>query len=350
MLLASVTVNNSTFYGSLKGHAGEKFYSPWVKRMPTLELGPVEDSGRIGVMFGNLVIVNDHLNEENPFSLEAYEDLVNNPQLYDCTLKWGEDGENLFDGQLFLQGLTESEITFALTDKEFSLGARPFTLTESFVFVEGVNYTSAGTLLEITANSHNLTVGTLISFEKMSSYGQSLQYTGVTSDNYYYVNSVTSVDSFTLLDKNFVPVGGNVGTTGTFITDNENHRVGVPLRVPFSWGVVREQTPVIKKNDVEVANPSLQLNSTSAPITIREDGVLVYTTDVNSTEYWGASGNSGVAPTSDVIRLNRQTTGGVLSVSGISNRSGSTSTSQNLGQFFSYVATQLGLTIDINLI
>ena len=352
MLLAEITVGGVDYYGSLKGHAGDTFYAPWVRRMPTLELGQIEDSGKIGVVFGNIVLTNEHLNNDHPFNTDNYELLVNDPQLYDCKLKWGEDAADyLFDGQIFLQGLNEKELTFALTDRQYELGARPFTLTEAFVFVEGVNFTSGGTLIEITALNHNLAAGTLITFERMTSYGQNLSYTGVVEDNYYYVNGVTSVNSFTILDKDFVPVTGGVGTTGTFISDALTHRVGIPLRVPFSWGVVREQTPVIKKLDVEVANPSLALNSSTAPLTIREDGVVIFTTDSSSTEYWNHPTNgSGIAPTTDTITLNAQTVGGTLSISGISTRSGSEITSQNLGDFFAYVATQLGLTIDNSLI
>ena len=352
-LLVTVVVNGVTYYGSKEGFAGENFYQDWVKRLPSLELGPVEDSGKIGTKFGNLTIVNDHLNSENPFSLKNYEDLINIQRLYVCTIKWGEDSRNLFDGQLFLQSITDTDITFALTDREFSLGARPFTLTESFTFVEGVNVTNG--VIEITANNHELAVGSLITFERMTTFGTSLQYSGVVADNFFYVGAVTGVNTFTILDKDFIPVTSVTGSLGSFSTNSADHRVGLPLRVPFSWGVVREQTPVIKKKDVEVANPDLELNSSTNPILIREDGVLIYSTvsDTGSnlySEYWGKAGNSGVAPTDDVITLNRQTTGGVLSISGISKRGGSVETSASIQQFFTYVAAQLGLTINTDLI
>lgn len=352
-LLVTITVNGLTYYGSKEGFAGEKYYHDWVKRLPSLELGPVEDSGRIGTKFGNLTIVNDHLNPENPFSLQNYENLINIQRLYDCTIKWGEDSRNLFDGQLFLQSITDTEITFALTDTEYALGARPFTLSESFTFIEGVNLTNG--VIEITANNHGLAVGALITFERMTNYGENLEYSGVVADNFYYVAAVTGVNTFTILDKDFIPVTSGAGTTGSFTTNNADHRVGLPLRVPFSWGVIREQTPVIKKNDVEIANPNLELNSPTNPILIKEDGVLIYSTvsDTGSnlySEYWGKAGNSGVAPTNDVITLNRQTTGGVLSISGISKRGGSSDTSSSIQQFFTYVANQLGLTINTDLI
>ena len=120
----------------------------------------------------------------------------------------------------------------------------------------------------------------------------------------------------------------------------------MPLRLPFSWGIINEQTPVIKKRSDEVANPGLDLdasNNSDNPIVIREDGVLIYSTNSNSGQYYDGSGNSGVAPTSTVIKLNRATTGGVLSISGISTR-GTT-----LASFFGHVATQLGLSLDNSL-
>ena len=66
MLLAEITVGGVDYYGSLKGHAGDTFYAPWVRRMPTLELGQIEDSGKIGVVFGNIVLTNEHLKIFNP--------------------------------------------------------------------------------------------------------------------------------------------------------------------------------------------------------------------------------------------------------------------------------------------
>ena len=344
-LLVTITVDGTTYRCSKRGFAGEYFWRPVVKRMPSLELGQVEDSGKIGVKFGNLTLFNDHLDSEHPFALSRYEDLVRLPQLYDCSLKWGEDGRDLFDGQIFLQTISETEITFTLTDTEYTLGARPFTLTESFAFVEGVSVPGGGLPVEITANNHGFSTGQVVTFEKMDTYGANLEYSGVAADNYYYVTR-TGANTFTLQDRDFIQVSSGVGTAGTFTTDSDTHRVGIPLRVPFSWGLVNEQTPVIKKKDDEVANPSLDLDATNDsenPIEIREDGVLIYSTNQYSGQWYNASGNSGVAPTANTIKLNRATTGGVLSISGLSTR-GTT-----LASFFSYVATQLGLSLDNSL-
>lgn len=341
-LLAEITVAETVYRGSKLGLAGEYFWQPFIKRMPSLELGQVEDSGKIGVKFGNLTLHNDFLNAEAPFALQRYEDLVRLPQLYPCAIKWGEAGRDLFSGQIFLQAISETELTFALTDTEYSLGARPFTLTESFAFVEGVSVPGGGQPVSITANSHGFATGQQVIFEKMDTYGGNLEYLGVSDDNYYYIVR-TSANTFTLQDKDFIPVTAGVGTAGSFVSDGDTHRVGIPLRLPFSWGIVNEQTPVIKKRDDEVANPNLELASSSDPIEIREDGVLIYSTDSGSTEYWNASGNSGIAPTTSTIKLNAATVGGVLSISGVSTR-GTT-----LAQFFSYTASQLGLSLDVSL-
>ena len=341
-LLVTITVDGTSYRCSKRGFAGEYFWRPVVKRMPSLELGQVEDSGKIGVKFGNLTLFNDHLDSDHPFGLSRYEDLVRLPRLYDCIIQWGEDGRNLFDGQIFLQTISETEISFALTDTEYTLGARPFTLTESFAFVEGVSVPGGGLPVEITANAHGFSTGQVVTFEKMDTYGANLEYSGVTADNYYYITR-TGANTFTLQDRDFIQVSSGVGTAGTFTSDGDTHRVGIPLRLPFSWGIVNEQTPVIKKRDDEVANPSLDLdasNNSDNPIEIREDGVLIYSTNSNSGQWYDASGNSGVAPTASTIKLNRATTGGVLSISGVSTR-GTT-----LAGFFSYVATQLGLILD----
>lgn len=341
MLLVTITVDSVDYRGSTRGLAGEYFWAPFVSRMPSLELGPVEDSGKIGVKFGNLVLTNEPFNSQHPFGLARYEDLLQRPQLYDCSLKWAEDGRVLFSGQIFLQNVSETELIFALTDTEYTLGARSFALTESFAFVEGVSVPGGGLPVQITANNHGLTAGTVIIFEQMGTYGENLEYSGPPTDNYYYVNSVTSANVFTLQDKDFLPVTSGVGTTGTFTSDGETHRVGIPLRVPFSWGLVTHATPVIKKRDDEVANPSLTTNGAIYPLEIREDGVLIYSTDPGSSEYWNSSGGSGVAPTATVIKLNSATVGGVLSISGLSTRG------IDLEQFFTYVANQLSLTVDL---
>ena len=338
-LLATITVDGTAYRGSIRGFAGQNFYQPFIKRMPSLELGQVEDSGKIGVKFGNITLTNDYLSATHPFALQRYEDLLTAPGLYATSLKWGEAGSDLFSGNIFLQSVTDTELTFALTDTEFTKGARPFTLTENFAFVEAVISSGAGTPVSITALNHGFVTGTVVIFEQMDSYGELLEYSGIATDNYYYVVR-TGSNTFTLQDKNFIPVTSGYGTTGTFTSDGETHRVGVPLRIPFSWGIVKNVTPVIKKRDDEVANPDLQTNNSSYPIEIREDGVLIYSTDNTSSEFWNGSGGSGVAPTSTVIKLNSATTGGVLSISGISNR-GST-----LLSFYQYVATDLGLTID----
>lgn len=344
-MLVEIFVDGVNYRGSRKGFAGEYFWSPFVKRMPTLELGAVEDSGRIGVKFGNITLFNDHLNSEHPFALQRYEDLVTSPQLYTCAIKWGEGTRNLFAGQIFLQTISETELSFTLTDTEYPLGARPFALTEAFKFVEQITVTGGGLPVVITSTNHEFTTGMVVIFEGMTNIGGALNYSGVNSDNYYYVTR-TSASTFTLQDKNFIPVSSGVGSAGSHTPDGTTHRVGVPVRVPFSWGVVSEQTPVIKKKGDEVVNPFLDLdtNGTSEnPIQIREDGVLIYSTNQFSGQYWNGSGNSGVAPTTSTIRLNSNTTGGVLSVSGTSSRGSS------LADLFGYTATQLGLTLDNNL-
>jgi len=81
-LLAEITVAETVYRGSKLGLAGEYFWQPFIKRMPSLELGQVEDSGKIGVKFGNLTLHNDFLNAEAPFALQRYEDLCDFPS---CT-------------------------------------------------------------------------------------------------------------------------------------------------------------------------------------------------------------------------------------------------------------------------
>ena len=327
-LLAEITVRGTTYRLSKQGLAGEYFYHPFVVRMPTLELGQVEDSGKIGVKFGFISLTNEPTNPDHPFGLVRYNSLFTIQQLFPCQLKWGEAGRVLFDGQIFLQTITESEITFALTDKSYELGARPFSLTESFVFVEGIRVypTANNQPILIVAPNHQFQTGQVITFERMTSIGTDLEYTEPSfdqvtqeqdrdSDNYYIVDSVTTDNAsktslnnetnqtaFTIQNRRFIPVTklpsdvSLPSATEVFLTynsDGNNHRCGFPQRVPFTWGTFQNQTPVLKKRSNEIANPGLVLNDNDYPVEVREDGVLIYSTNSSSPEYWGKGSVSG---------------------------------------------------------
>jgi len=442
ILLADITVGNTVFRVSKKGYRGEHFYHPFVQRMPTLELGQVEDSGKVGVKFGFLTLTNEPLNADHPFGLSRYERLFLTQQEFPCSIRWGEGTRDLFVGNLFLQTITDTEISFALTDTAFELGARPFSLTENFSFVENIRSSPAETSgvvpsLLFTAENHGFQIGSVIIFERMTTIGINLQYTPAawsssegkqssTSDNFFFVDSVPSVDTFTILNKRLIPVEtlgavpGSV-TNDAFTSNGQDHRVGIPQRVPFSWGTIEHRTPVLKKRSNEIANPNLVYNQVSTPILVHEDGVLIYHSHTG-TEYWNegtVSGTNnfatstinnantititcsnahqlilnqtvyldfsgthsdgvyvvnalgdandqnpstifrvvafnsntgsgtvtvakGVAPTATVITLNRKTTqGSTLSISGTSDRG------NKLSEFFQYVATAFGFSIDI---
>lgn len=343
MLLTTITIDGIDYYGSMRGFAGERFYHPWVKQLPSLELGAVEDSGKVGAKFGQITITNDFNNPAHPFYASRYAALLKEQRLYGIKIQFNETGTYLFDGNIYLQDASETDLIFTLTDFTYSLGARRFTLIEGFSFVEDISWAGGNSTVTLTANNHNLITGQFIIFEGMNNIGQTLNYVGPPTDNYYVVGSVPTNNTFTLLSKDFTPITSSslVGTLGTYASDSETHRVGIAQRIPFSWGVITNATPVIKKRSDEIANPDLDISSIQYPIEIREDGVLIYSTSPTSTEYWNGGNGSGIAPTATTIKLNGNTTGGLLSISGVSNR-GAT-----LEQFFSYVAAQLGLTIDL---
>jgi len=323
-LLAEITVRGTTYRLSRQGIAGQYFYQPFVVRMPTLELGQVEDSGKIGVKFGYITLTNEPTNPDHPFGVIRYNSLFTVQQLFPCVLRWGEDGRALFDGQIFLQNISETEITFALTDKSYELGARKFSLTESFTFVEGIRVypTSENKPLLIICPNHQFQTGQVVSFERMTNIGGDLEYTepsfdvstqaqDLNSDNYYIIDSVltdtpaqtslnnaTNQQAFTIQNKRFIPVTrlptnspfpAIVEQFLTYSSDGYNHRVGFPQRVPFVWGAFQHETPVLKKRSNEIANPGLLLNDPDYPIEVREDGVLIYSTNPSSPEYYQAS-------------------------------------------------------------
>ena len=314
-LLAEITVQGTVYRVSKKGLAGQYFYHPFVVRMPTLELGQVEDSGKIGVKFGFITLTNEPTNPEHPFGLRRYNSLFSVQQLFPCVLRWGEAGRILFEGQIFLQTITEKEISFALTDKTYELGARPFSLTESFVFVERIRVfpLTENTPVKFIAPNHPFQTGQIVTFEKMTvigsdveytpqSYDQSLQSQDPDSDNYYIIDSTDAVNiggspvsAFTIQNKRLIPVvempsdvasPSSPYTEVVYSSDGYNHRVGFPQRVPFSWGVIQHKTPVLKKKSNEVANPSLELNNPDYPIEVSEDGVLIFSTSSASSEYY----------------------------------------------------------------
>ena len=335
-LLAEITVRGTTYRLSRQGLAGQYFYHPFVVRMPTLELGQVEDSGKIGVKFGFITLTNEPTNPDHPFGLVRYNSLFTVQQLFPCTLRWGEAGRLLFEGQIFLQTITETEITFALTDKSYELGARPFSLTESFVFVEGIRVypTADNDPILIVAPGHQFQTGQVVTFERMTVIGTDLEYTApsfdqatqaqdLDSDNYYIVDSVTTDNAskttlgnatnqtaFTIQNRRFIPVTklpsdvSLPSVTEQFLTynsDGNTHRVGFPQRIPFTWGSFQNQTPVLKKRSNEIANPGLLLNDADYPIEVREDGVLIYSTKSSSSEYWDKGSVSGTYSQSSTI-------------------------------------------------
>jgi hypothetical protein len=324
-LLAEITVRGATYRLSKQGLAGEYFYHPFVVRMPTLELGQVEDSGKIGVKFGFISLTNEPTNPDHPFGVVRYNSLFTIQQLFPCKLKWGEDGRVLFDGQIFLQTITESEITFALTDKSYELGARPFSLTESFIFIEKIRVypTSNNQSILLIAPNHPFQTGQVIIFERMTSIGTDLEYTGpsfntstesqnLDSDNYYIVDSVEAVSiggvptpAFTIQNRRLIPVTKLPSDAPSptapydeliYASDANNHRCGFPQRIPFTWGSFQHKTPVLKKRSNEIANPGLVLNDNENPVEVREDGVVIYTTNSDPSglyysEYWGRLGS-----------------------------------------------------------
>lgn len=344
ILLAEIEVGQTTYYVADRSYAGFHFYYPYVDSLPSLELGQVEDSGKIGVKFGSLTLINSPLDANHPFGLNRYTGLLTEQNLYPCRIRWGENGRTLFDGNIYLSTIDEERISFSFTEKTYELGARPFSLTEAFVFVEGVTAPSNGDAIQITSQAHGLQTGVFVIFERMDSIGEELEYQGPPVDNYYIVNSVISPDVFTLQTKDFLPVKTlSSSNTGSIVSDGLTHRVGIPQRVPFTWGSFEHQTPVLKKKDNEIANPGLVLNSATNPIEVREDGVLIYSTNPSSSEYWDDDVNgSGVAPTEKTITLNSQTVGGTLSISGESTR-GTT-----LAEFFTYVAQELRIGTDLS--
>lgn len=329
-LLAEITVRGTTYRLSRQGLAGQYFYHPFVVRMPTLELGQVEDSGKIGVKFGFITLTNEPTNPDHPFGLVRYSSLFTVQQLFPCTLRWGEAGRLLFEGQIFLQTITETEITFALTDKSYELGARPFSLTESFVFVERIRVypVSENKPILFIVPGHQFQTGQVVTFERMTVIGTDLEYTApsfdqttqaqdLDSDNYYIVDSVESVSiggvstpAFTIQNRRFIPVTKLPSDAPNptspydeliYASDGNAHRVGFPQRVPFTWGSFQNQTPVLKKRSNEIANPGLLLNDADYPIEVREDGVLIYSTKSSSSEYWDKGSVSGTYSQSSTI-------------------------------------------------
>lgn len=341
-ILVEILASGRYYYLSEEGFLGERFYYPFIKRIPTLELGQIENSGRVGIRYGYVTLTNEPTNSLHPFGLNRFSQLLTYQALYPIRIYWGE-GNLIFSGSSFLNSITEEEISLTLTDAEIEFGFQKFSLTEAFVFVEEISSDDDGTT--ITAEDHRLNIGSIVIFEKMESIGTDLQYvrpdiSDLASDNYYYVGSVIDRDNFTIVSKDLLPVTGI--PNGSYTSDGDNHRVGIPQRVPFAFGRVNNRTPVLKKKKNEIANPDLVTSDSSTePIEVREDGVLIYSTDPSSDEYWNKAGNGQVVPTNDVITLNRNTFDGTtLSITGTS-RYGKT-----LQEFFEYCADELDLTLD----
>jgi hypothetical protein len=337
MILAEITVDTVEYYLSTDGYQAEKFYFPFIVSMPRLSIGPVGKGGLIGVQLGDIVLTKDPHNTNHPFGGGRFGSMLNNPTQYACKIIWSETQEVLHDAAISLIALDEQSLTFTLADRAFEETLKRYSITNKWNYVEEVKNTTPVT---VDVPGHEYVVGQRVVFSNMTGAGIELNYDG-DLDNYYIVASVSG-DDVGLKDSENVDVDPSGVTIGTVtydggLSDNiPKNRIGIPAFVPFTHGDVFHKTPVIRRSEKEVANPNMEYGNLSFPLEVYEDGVLVGSTDPNSSEYFNR------LPTDTVIYLNSALAEGDLSISGRS-RNGST-----LTELFNYFATQLNLGFNSN--
>lgn len=325
-LLVTITVDSTDFYLSNKQFVGTHYYYPFVVVPPTIEIGVVS-GGLVRIKYGSITLSNDKNSNVHPFGTGRYKFLFDTQVFpYPIEIRTDENATPIITGNAYFSNFRDDGIVFDISDIEYEQILTRYTQTEKWCYVENI---SSDTPAQITANNHQFVTGQIITFERMIPANSDLEYSE-TNDNYFIVGNVIDANTFELHTKDNVDVVGADIQNGAVAFSELNNRVGLPQENPFTFGQIINRTPVIKKYANEVANPYLLTASNTYPIEVREDGVLIGTTDSNSAEYFTT------LPTSSTITLNANTTG-VISISGMS-RNGAT-----LTELFTYLATKLGL-------
>ena len=321
-LLMKFTVNGSiTKYISTEAVSRSIFYSPQIVAPPSFELS---GDGYVAAGFGSFSIVNNPYDEESVFNYKqgTYPALAKG---YQVSFEWGEQNTPLFSGTAILRGVTDTELQFDLINPEFSQDLLVFTQDETRVTVDSTADAlgGSGNEVRVTSTGHGLQDNSEVIFEGLT-----------TTTGLNYDETDSTVYSISVVDTNTFDLLG---------TDSDNFTLGVegagkagnPVIRPMAFGRITYRIPE-QKSTTLVSNPYLDITETSddtSVIRVQEDGVEI------ANNITGDPNVFITPPTATTLTLNAGASGEV-SVSGKSIQA------TTLEGFFSFVATELGLTLD----
>lgn len=311
LLLVEIEFNSKTWYLSEEGYIGENYYAPYLSETPSLELGEVK-GGYIGVRIGDLSIANRPNDRFSPFSIfgGGYSKLLANPnQKINVQIYWQQNlrRDSLFDGTMYLSGFDTDSFNFLLEDKiaDVDLLTTARDIKSSLASVNSISIRGDGAEGVVTAPDHGLKEGDLIQVTSSVNYNV---FNTLNSDNETIDVPVIKVDDGSGgFDPNFFRYAFTQGQTSTDYDISSNYSINAYTQKPqpFSFGVVEREKDIIQtaeitrasvgeKSGFEYSNPDLKVNSSTNPITLFDDGVLVGIEDNTKTGNLSAGGGGSI--------------------------------------------------------
>ena len=277
LVLVELDFNDKTWYLSQEGYFSDKYYSPLLEESPKIEIGQIK-GGYIGVRIGDLSISNRPNERFSPFSIfgGGYAKLLANPtQKIPVRISWRKEVESLllFSGLMYLKTFDIDKLEFLLEDdySDVDLLTQSPDVTSELVEIDTVAIYGQNTTANVISPDHGLTNLDKVSVINSSNGQFDTPFTGSFPEKI----DITVVD-----DNNFTyPITS--GSTAYEASGVYSVRTLTKKNNPFSFGVVTREKGIVQVDDgtgtysgYAYANPQLQINNSTYPLYLYDDGVL----------------------------------------------------------------------------
>lgn len=316
ILLLEIDYQDQTFYLSDTAITNENVYWPYIAEFPSFSIA---GDGYARISLGSLSIIRDEKNDFHPFSGRRYQQLLTSIQEIGFRLYLNLQRTSLFEGNLALESVSETQITFSIIESEYEAYVVDNVLDEERRIGEKFFFekTSTSYQLKCYLPNNEFTDSQEIIFETKSSGGllSKLLYDRV-EKNIFLVDQrtintfsiVLSEDANTVIDADYLGIMTDLDGSGvmelealsaTQLSDyglsGSNYYqllndeispimlwVGSPAQNPFAFGHVKVRDPVIKKGGtLEIIDGQIVYDSNSVAAT----GANADTTTVEVSNY-----------------------------------------------------------------